>query len=146
MTSQQAGKRKAHPEGPSTHYLRTLVPNTIKSMVFGTRVLKYWVLGPGSGSRDRLPPPKPGAPDASPAGLVSAIRQEASSGGLLGDPDSSGAKFWGRPQVKIKKNGLQTKFKIRCSRDMAAPSRGRNDEARIFQRDPYLGLVWSLGS
>ena len=34
-------------EGPSTQYLRTLVPNTIaiKSMVFGTRNLKYWVLG-----------------------------------------------------------------------------------------------------
>ena len=34
------------PEGPSSQYLRTLVPNTIKGMVFGTRVLKYWVLGP----------------------------------------------------------------------------------------------------
>ena len=34
------------PEGPSTQYLRTLVPKTIPSMVFGTRVLKYWVLGP----------------------------------------------------------------------------------------------------
>ena len=31
--------------GPSTHYLRTLVPTTIPSMVLGTRVLKYWVLG-----------------------------------------------------------------------------------------------------
>ena len=38
-------------EGPSTQYLRTLVPNTIKSMVFGTRILKYSVLGPpGLGS------------------------------------------------------------------------------------------------
>ena len=34
------------PEGPSTHHLRTLVPNTIPLLVFGTRVLKYWVLGP----------------------------------------------------------------------------------------------------
>ena len=34
------------PEGPSTQYLRTLVPKTIPLMVFGTRVLKYWVLGP----------------------------------------------------------------------------------------------------
>ena len=34
------------PEGPSTQYLRTLVPKTIALMVFGTRVLKYWVLGP----------------------------------------------------------------------------------------------------
>ena len=34
------------PEGPSTQYLRTLVPNTNKGMVFGTRNLKYWVLGP----------------------------------------------------------------------------------------------------
>ena len=34
------------PGGPSTQYLRCLVPNTIKNMVFGTTVLKYWVLGP----------------------------------------------------------------------------------------------------
>ena len=31
--------------GPSTQYLRTLVPKAIKGRVFGTRVLKYWVLG-----------------------------------------------------------------------------------------------------
>ena len=34
------------PEGPSTQCLRTLVPKAIKGMVVGTRVLKYWVLGP----------------------------------------------------------------------------------------------------
>ena len=34
------------PEGPSTQYLRTLAPKAIKGMVFGTIVLKYWVLGP----------------------------------------------------------------------------------------------------
>ena len=33
-------------EGPSTQYLRTLVPKAIEGMVFGIRVLKYWVLGP----------------------------------------------------------------------------------------------------
>ena len=33
-------------KGPSTKYLRFLVPKTILLMVFGTRVLKYWVLGP----------------------------------------------------------------------------------------------------
>ena len=33
------------PEGPSTQYLRTLI-KTIAGMVFGTRTLKYWVLGP----------------------------------------------------------------------------------------------------
>ena len=38
--------RKTTPEGPSTQYLRTLVPNTIKGMVFGTRDLRYWVLRP----------------------------------------------------------------------------------------------------
>ena len=27
-------------------YIRTLVPNTIKGVFFGTRDLKYWVLGP----------------------------------------------------------------------------------------------------
>ena len=37
---------KLFPEGPSTQYLRSLVPKTIPLMVFGTRVLKYWVLGP----------------------------------------------------------------------------------------------------
>ena len=35
-----------YPEGPSTQYSRTLVPKTMKGMVFGTRDLKYWVLGP----------------------------------------------------------------------------------------------------
>ena len=30
------------PEGPSTQYLRTLVPKAIKGMVFGTRVPKNW--------------------------------------------------------------------------------------------------------
>ena len=35
-----------YPEGPSTQCLRTLGPKTIKSMVFETRSLKYWVLGP----------------------------------------------------------------------------------------------------
>ena len=34
------------PLGPSTQYLRTLVPKTLMGMVFGTRVLKCWVLGP----------------------------------------------------------------------------------------------------
>ena len=33
-------------EGPHTQYLRTLVPNTMKGMVSGTKVLKDWVLGP----------------------------------------------------------------------------------------------------
>ena len=42
-----------NPQGPSTQYLRSLVPNTIKSMVFGTRNLNYWVLGPsGDGLRN----------------------------------------------------------------------------------------------
>ena len=37
-----------YPKGPSpsTQYLRTLAPKTPKSMVLGTRDLKYWVLGP----------------------------------------------------------------------------------------------------
>ena len=35
-----------YPEGPSTQYLRPLVPNTIHGMDVGTRVHKYWVLGP----------------------------------------------------------------------------------------------------
>ena len=40
------GSLVPYPEGPCTQHLRTLVPNTIKGMVFGTRDLKYWVLGP----------------------------------------------------------------------------------------------------
>ena len=36
----------AHPEGPSTQYLRTLVPKTIEGMAFGNRNPKSWVLGP----------------------------------------------------------------------------------------------------
>ena len=35
-----------YPEGPSTLYLRTLVPNTIQGMVIRTRDLQYWVVGP----------------------------------------------------------------------------------------------------
>ena len=35
-----------HPEGSSTKYLRTLVPNTKPLMVLGIRVFKYWLLGP----------------------------------------------------------------------------------------------------
>ena len=34
------------PECPRTQYFRTLVPKTMPLMAFGTRVLKYWVLGP----------------------------------------------------------------------------------------------------
>ena len=33
-------------KGPSSQYLRTLVSKSISLMVFGTRVLKDWVLGP----------------------------------------------------------------------------------------------------
>ena len=38
--------QKWYPEGPRTHYSKILVPKPIRRMVFGTRVLKYWVLGP----------------------------------------------------------------------------------------------------
>ena len=34
------------PEGPSTQYLRFLVPKTMLLMVFGPKDLRYWVLGP----------------------------------------------------------------------------------------------------
>ena len=34
------------PEGPSTLHLSSLVPNTSKGMVVGTRDLIQWVLGP----------------------------------------------------------------------------------------------------
>ena len=36
------------PEGPSTQYSRTLVPKTTKGVVFGSRVLIRWVLGPSA--------------------------------------------------------------------------------------------------
>ena len=39
--------------GPSSQYLRTLAPKTIPSMVLGTRVLKYWVLGASGEARRR---------------------------------------------------------------------------------------------
>ena len=42
------------PGGLSTQSFRTLVPKTILLMAFGTRVLKYWVLGP-SGSQFGTP-------------------------------------------------------------------------------------------
>ena len=34
------------PEGPSTQYSRSLSSKAILLMVFGTRIIKYWVLGP----------------------------------------------------------------------------------------------------
>ena len=43
-----------NPEGPSTECLRTLVPRNIKGMVFRTRDLKYWELGP-SGPPKTIP-------------------------------------------------------------------------------------------
>ena len=42
------------PECPSTQCLRTLVPNTIKGMVFGPRNLKYWACGRGKGAFELL--------------------------------------------------------------------------------------------
>ena len=33
-------------EGPSTQYLRPLLPKTMALMVFGIRILEHWVLGP----------------------------------------------------------------------------------------------------
>ena len=44
-----------NPEGPSSQYLRTLVPNTIKGMVFGTRILKDGVLGLSGATMLRQP-------------------------------------------------------------------------------------------
>ena len=55
MTGHQSARRgsrcSSSPEGPSTQCLRTPVPNTIKGVVFGTRVLKYWVLAPSGQGR-----------------------------------------------------------------------------------------------
>ena len=42
----EVDQRAQNSEGPSTQYFRVLVPKTIPLMVFGTRVLKFWVLGP----------------------------------------------------------------------------------------------------
>ena len=52
------GPKITNPEGPSTQYLRTLIPNTIKGIVFRTRVLKDWVLGASGESNCE---PSPGA-------------------------------------------------------------------------------------
>ena len=38
----------SNPKGPSTQYFRTLVPETINSMVLGTRNLKYRIFGPSA--------------------------------------------------------------------------------------------------
>ena len=35
----------ANPKGLSTAHLRTLVPNTIPGIVFGTRILKWAIYG-----------------------------------------------------------------------------------------------------
>ena len=49
------GGTKEIPKGPSTQYLRTLVPKTIPSRVFGTRVLQYWVFGPSGYAMVKIP-------------------------------------------------------------------------------------------
>ena len=46
LRKQVITKTQPNPAGPSTQYLRFLVPKTILLVVFGTRNLKYWVLGP----------------------------------------------------------------------------------------------------
>ena len=50
MTGKSKDPFQQVPEGPSTQYERTLVPKTMKSIVFGTRNLKYWLLGPSGSS------------------------------------------------------------------------------------------------
>ena len=42
--------RPTEVHGPSTQHLRTLVPKTIKGIVFGSRNLEYWVIGPSGTS------------------------------------------------------------------------------------------------
>ena len=43
-----------NPEGPSTQYLRFLVPNTIKGMVLGNRDLQHWILGTSGWSSNHV--------------------------------------------------------------------------------------------
>ena len=43
---QTPNKPLVYPEGPGTQYLSSLVPNTSRGTVWGTRNLKYWILGP----------------------------------------------------------------------------------------------------
>ena len=52
---------KWNPEGSNTQHLKSLVPKTRPGMGFGTRSLKYWVLGPsGAVAKDqRLNAPGP---------------------------------------------------------------------------------------
>ena len=61
----ESATKLPYPEGPSTQHIRTLVPKTVKGMVFGTRVLEYWVLGP-SGSFLNFQPsaPRPASGEA----------------------------------------------------------------------------------
>ena len=54
--NQQEPVTAIFPEAPSTQCFSSLVPNTIKSMVFGTRNLKYWVLGLSGIDTSRGPP------------------------------------------------------------------------------------------
>ena len=46
------------PEGPSSQYLRPLVPKTIQGVFFGSRILKYWVLGPSGSAGSAVDAPK----------------------------------------------------------------------------------------
>ena len=57
-------------------YSRTLVPNTMKSMVFGARDLKYWVLAP--------------------SGVIIDLRAPAGSVAATQEPQKLGSKAsWG---------------------------------------------------
>ena len=78
-------------EGPRTRCLRALTPKIIPLIVFGTRDLKYWVLGP-SGC---------GCCAASYSQTPGRIQKNRFTFGLsfLGpkevqDPDSGGSTFW----------------------------------------------------
>ena len=53
LSQNKAGLLHNNPEGPSTQYLRSLVPKTIYPLTLRTRVLKYWVLGPSGQPRER---------------------------------------------------------------------------------------------
>ena len=93
----------SHPEGPSTQYLRTLVPKTIPLAVFGTKGLKYWVLGPsGTGGH------QPCQEAVTEPGAESGTSESETQGFGLSSASSRRPKGWKRSERVLLESAAAT--------------------------------------
>ena len=95
-------------EGPSTQYLRFLAPKTLPCMVFGTKIRKYWVLGPSRLNEDCWKLWEPPAPRPACRAALGALRREAVCRGeakaSMGLSEVAGISYGllGNPKVPFK--------------------------------------------